>query len=217
MEWNRGQTAREAFILLLVLPRTMWMSVLCEMNRSIGDPFSLFHYLLLLFSYSSPSPLPPKSSHPPQQERVCSGLPSAGNRRTLHTWAAHLTHTYESLKLKTHKHMRVSALDHLSRRKNKAQTHETYMVCLHWGHLADKNTYVVTYLLWVSVSAADPSSYLWTWTHPFLLPDPPYDLSWHCSKLFCFVFFILRMFTASSFCISLNICFDNILPGSEFT
>lgn len=52
-----------------------------SMNRSIYDPFSLFHYLLLLFSYSSPFSLPTL----PDKRGVCSGLPSAGNRRTLHT------------------------------------------------------------------------------------------------------------------------------------
>lgn len=40
----------------------------------------------------------------------CNSLHSAGNRRTLHTWTVHLTHTYESLKLNTHMHMHISVL-----------------------------------------------------------------------------------------------------------
>lgn len=156
------------------------ISILCEMNKSIGDPLSFFHSLLFSVLLFSPSP-PRLPSLRPWQERVCSGLHSAGNRRTLHTWAAHLTHTYESLKLKTHKHthMDISALDQLSRKNIITKAWTQYGVPIQRGHLADKNMCKHTSCRLVCVKT-DPSfwlndqrpeqnvQYLWTGTHPFL-------------------------------------------------
>lgn len=124
-------------------------------------------FLLFLLSSSSPTPVNPARAG------VRGDLGTAGNRRTLHTRAAHLTHTHESLKLKC------------------SQTRQHKCKRISGGEERDGSA-------GVTLPTKDDAN-----VHAGGSPQPEFPLP--------------GPLATSSFCCSLNICFDNVLMGNEFT
>ncbi len=110
----RGQIVREVIISQLVWSCTVQNFSSLRDEEEHQWTFLPLSFLYFLFSCFSPFPL----KYNLLQERVCKSLHSAGNCRTLHTWAAHLTRTVHMRGLNwkfTNTH--IHALGHLSQKR----------------------------------------------------------------------------------------------------